>query len=63
MLGMSNKARAISMTRSDFWTSSFAQVKEDEYKQFCTERCPHPETPCDGTCKEIREWMKNNKRR
>ena len=60
---MSNVARVLSMISSDGWTTSFARTKEDAYKQFCIDNCPHKENPCNGTCKEIREWMKNNKRK
>ena len=60
---MGIKAKAISMTRSDSWTTSFPTVKPDKYKQFCTDNCPHKDTPCNGDCPEMKEFRKLNKRR
>lgn len=60
---MGIKKRVISMTRSDEWITPFLQVKDDEYKQFCYKNCPHEDTPCNGTCKEIIDWLKSHNRR
>lgn len=60
---MSNIRRAISMTKSDAWTTSSYQIKEDDYKQFCHERCPHADKPCNGDCKEMKEYRKTHKRK
>ena len=59
---MSNTKRAISMTRSDTWTTSFAKLKVDDEKIFCIEFCPHKETPCNGDCPEMKEFRKINKK-
>ena len=29
---------------------------------FCISNCPHKDKPCNGECKEIREWLKNRKK-
>lgn len=60
---MSNIARAISMTRSDSWTTPLEVLKKDDYKQFCYERCPHPDNPCNGDCPEMKAFRKNNRRK
>lgn len=60
---MSNVSRAISMTRSDSWTTSSYKVDKDDYKQFCTNHCPHPKNPCNGDCPEMKEFRKNHKKR
>lgn len=51
------------MTKSDAWTTSSYQIKEDDYKQFCHERCPHADKPCNGDCKEMKEYRKTHKRK
>ena len=64
---MGIKKRVISMTRSDSWTTNFPPIvsaKDDnEYEEFCTNHCPHKEKPCNGDCKEIREWLKTHRGR
>ena len=60
---MSAKGRVISMTKSDTWTTNFGKAGKDEYKQFCFEKCPHPESPCNGDCPEMKEYRKTHKYR
>ena len=60
---MSAKSIAISMTKSDSWTTSFGSIGKDEYKQFCFENCPHPDNPCKGDCQEMKEYRKTHKRK
>ena len=60
---MSVKGRVISMTKSDSWTTSFGKGGEDEYKQFCYDKCPHKDKPCEGDCREMKEYRKTHKRR
>ena len=55
---MSNVSRVISMTKSDAWTTNFGRCGKDEYKQFCYEKCPHPDIPCKGDCPEMKEYRK-----
>lgn len=60
---MSAKGRAISMTKSDSWTTNFWKAGKDEYKQFCHSKCPHPDHPCNGDCREMKEYRKTHKRK
>ena len=62
MPGMSNLKRVIGMTGMSSNTISVSDNKADEYKRFCLDNCPHEDKPCNGNCKEIQEWIKNNKR-
>ena len=60
---MSNTRRAISMTRSDTWTTTIPSIKSDEEADFCLNRCPHKEKPCNGDCPEIKEFRKTHRRK
>lgn len=60
---MSNRGRAISMTRSDTWVTSFADSKGNEYEAFCHTHCPHKDEECEGDCPEMKEYRKIHKRR
>lgn len=66
MTKMGIKKKVISMTRSDEWTTPYPTVSatgDNEYEEFCTNNCPHKEKPCNGNCKEIREWLKTHRGR
>lgn len=60
---MSNTRRAISMTRSDTWTTIEPDIKSEAIADFCLNRCPHQEKPCKGDCFEMKEFRKNHKKR
>ena len=60
---MSVKGRAISMTRSDTWTTTQIDVKSEAIADFCLNRCPHKTKPCNGDCPEMKEFRKNHRRR
>lgn len=32
------------------------ELKKLEMAKFCNERCPNPNTPCEGTCKAWRKY-------
>ena len=55
---MSNLARFIDKTSSRMWVNENETGDDDDYKSFCLNRCPHAETPCNGTCAEIKEFIK-----
>ena len=59
---MTNFQRAVSMTRSDTWTSPFGKTKKDAYKDFCLKNCPHPNKPCKGDCPEMKAFRKTLKK-
>ena len=55
---------AISMTRSDTWTSvDYKHENCDKIADFCVNRCPHRETPCEGDCDEMKAFRKANRNR
>lgn len=60
---MSNTRRAISMTRSDTWTTIAPCIKSGIIADFCLNRCQHKEKPCKGDCPEMKEFRKNHKRK
>lgn len=60
---ISSKRRAILMTRSDTWTTSTPNIKSDENADFCLNRCPNKETPCDGYCIEYKQFKERSKKR
>ena len=60
---MSAQRRAISMTRSDTWTTIIPDIKSEAKADFCLNRCPHPNNPCKGDCHEMREFRKTHRRK
>lgn len=60
---MSNTRRAISMTRSDTWTTTEPDIKSGVIADFCVNHCPHPNNPCKGDCPEMREFRKTHRRK
>lgn len=60
---MSNLGRAISMTRSDSWTSTLITESSDVLVNYCINKCPHPDSPCKGECSEFLEFRKSCRRK
>lgn len=61
---MSNIQRAISMTRSDSWTSdSYKTDGGNEIAKFCLWHCPHKEESCKGDCEEMKQFRAKMKKR
>ncbi len=57
------KSRAISMTRSDTWTSTeYKPNTSDLFADFCVNKCPHKEIPCKGDCDEMKAFRKANRK-
>lgn len=51
------------MTRFDTWTTTEPDIKSGIIADFCINRCPHADTPCNGDCPEMKEFRKNHKKR
>ena len=60
---MGDKRRAISMTRSDTWTTVEPCIISEESADFCLNRCPHKDKPCKGDCPEMKDFRKKHKKR
>lgn len=59
---MSITSRAISMTRSDTWTTGEHRIKSEILADFCLNQCPHKDTPCKGDCPEMKAFRKKHKK-
>ena len=60
---MGNTKCAISMTRSDTWTTTCLKVETGETEDFCINHCPHPAKPCKGDCPEMKEFRKTHRKK
>lgn len=60
---MSNRERAISMTRNDSWTTIEPKFKSEIVADFCLNHCPHSDDNCKGDCDEMKEFRKKHKLR
>ena len=52
---------AISLTKSDTWTTATPTLNGrcDVVADFCINRCPHKEKPCKGECVEYKEFKRS----
>lgn len=55
---MSSVRKAISMTRSDCWTTTAGgyKVNSNKIADFCLNHCPHQNEKCRGDCQEMKEF-------
>ena len=51
------------MTGNNAWAFPFPKGnQQDPYKNFCLDRCPHPDNPCKGDCPEMKKFRKNRRK-